>query len=152
MLTNALLGVVVHGQIWKFIPVNPKENRKQLYPDDLQIQLNFTINDILAVLPKMGVHVLFMPEEQHAGMVYDIIKSYFGKRLIPACFYLRHQQIIALTAMGLDVKEIAHKLKIKPVTVLAFRQEIFDYLQSEYKKPRRTHSIIWYAARVGLGV
>lgn len=152
MLTNGASGVVVNGNIINTIHLNPKGNNKQLNPEDVQVPLNFAIADLMAVMPKIGIQIFFIPEEKDAALVSEILKSRFEERLVHAAFYLRHQQIIALTAQGLDVKEIAAKLKIKPVTVTKFRKEIFDYLESEFKKPRRTHSIIWYAARVGLGV
>lgn len=151
MLTYGAFGVLVNGRFIKTINVNPRDNNKQLNPEDVQVPLNFAITDLMAVRPEIRIQILIMPDEKDAGLVCEILKSHIEKRLIPANFYLRHQQIIAYTAQGLDVKEIAEKLKIKPVTVTFFRKEIYDYLQSEYKKPRRTHSIKWYAARVGLG-
>lgn len=152
MLTYGAFGVLVNGQFIKTINVNPRDNNKQLNPEDVQVPLNFAIADFIAVMPKIGIQIFFIPEEKDAGLVCEILKSHIEKRLMPANFYLRHQQIISLTAQGLDVDEIADKLGIEKVTVTFFRKEIYDYLESEFKKPRRTHSIIWYAARVGLGL
>ena len=143
MLTNGASGVLVNGHSINTISLNPKGNNKQLYPEDVQVPLNFIINDFSAVMPQIGIHIFFIAEEKDAELVSKILKARFEERLVHNGFYLRHQQIIALTAQGLDIKEIAAKLKIKPVTVTKFRKEIFDYLKSEFKKPRRTHSIIW---------
>ena len=152
MLTNGASAVVVNGNVINTIPLNPNGNNKQLYPEDVQVPLNFAIMDLIAVMPKISIQILFIPEEKDAGLVCEILKSHFGKRLIHAAFYLRHQQIISLTAQGYDVKQMAAKLKRSVPLITKYRGEIYDVLQSEYKKPRRTHSIKWYAARVGLGV
>ena len=152
MLTNGASGVLVNGHSINTISLNPKGNNKQLYPEDIQVPLNFAIADLIAVMPKIGIQIFFTSEEKDAELVSKILKARFEERLVHNGFYLRHQQIISLTAQGYDIEEMAEKLKIEPVTVTAFRQEIYDYLESEFKKPRRTHSIIWYAARVGLGL
>jgi hypothetical protein len=152
MLTNASIGVIVHGQTWKVIPVNPKGTNSKLSNHDLQRPLSWSVAETLAIKYGLMVKVLFIAEdEKGADEVYHILKSNFENDFIPLNFCWRKQLIIALTRQNNTVKEIAEILKVSESAITQHRAVIYDLLESEYGKPRIPHSICWYADRAGLG-
>ena len=151
MVTNASVGVGARGEISKIIAVNPAANKNKLHPIELITPLNKALAEHFATEEEVIVQVILTTRHQHVELVYNRTKVCFQKSFTACNFNLRHQQIIMYTAQGYDVKQLAAKLKLSIAMITAYRQEIYDILESDYNMPRRTHSIKWYAGEVGLG-
>ncbi|MCG3164614.1 MAG: hypothetical protein POELPBGB_00373 [Bacteroidia bacterium] len=151
MLTNASIGVGTRGSIGKFIAVNPKGNNCKLANIDLQVPLNLSVADFLNTEYRLSIQILVTAEEPYAQEVYDMLEARFKNSFIPLDFCWRKQRIIALTRQNNKVEEIAEILGVSVSAVTQHRAVIYDLLESEYGKPRITHSICWYADMAGLG-
>lgn len=151
MVTNASVGVGVNGHISKIIAVNPAGNKRKLYPEDLQTPLNRAISEYFMAAEEVVVQVFIITKHHQVELFFNRTKSCFDTRFSSCNFKLRHQQIISLTAQGYEVEEIASLLQRSKSLITKYRQEIYDVLEMQYDKPRKTSSIKWYAREAGLG-